>query len=58
MEKRPGLSKEALRNFEHQLEQEIVDMKVSRFLEANPVSQAFLRREKGRLPYSVFKATA
>ena len=24
----------------------------------NPVSTAFLRREKGKLPYSVFKATA
>ena len=24
----------------------------------NPVSQSFLKREKGRLPYSVFKPTA
>ena len=32
--------------------------KVTRFIVANPVSAAFLRREKGRLPYSVFKASA
>ena len=32
--------------------------KVERFIEENPVSQAFLKREKGRLPYSVFKPTA
>jgi len=32
--------------------------KVKQFIIENPVSAAFLRREKGRLPYSVFKATA
>ena len=31
---------------------------MKRFIIANPVSAAFLRREKGRLPYSVFKATS
>lgn len=29
-----------------------------RFITENPVSNAFLKREKGRLPYSVFKATS
>lgn len=28
-----------------------------KFITDNPVSAAFLKREKGRLPYSVFKAT-
>jgi len=27
------------------------------FINNNPVSAAFLKREKGRLPYSVFKAS-
>ena len=29
-----------------------------KFITDNPVSAAFLRREKGKLPYSVFKSTA
>lgn len=29
--------------------------KVKNFIEHNPVNQTFIRREKGRLPYSVFK---
>lgn len=33
------------------------DYKVKKFILENPVSSAFLKREKGRLPYSVFKAT-
>jgi tubulin polyglutamylase TTLL4 len=32
--------------------------KVEHFIAENPVSNAFLKREKGRLPYSVFKPTA
>ena len=32
--------------------------KVQNFIADNPVSAAFLRREKGKLPYSVFKSTA
>jgi len=32
--------------------------KVRNFIADNPVSAAFLRREKGKLPYSVFKSTA
>ena len=35
-----------------------VDYKVKKFILENPVSSAFLKREKGRLPYSVFKATS
>ena len=31
--------------------------KVKQFILDNPVSAAFLKREKGKLPYSVFKAT-
>jgi hypothetical protein len=34
------------------------DMKCVKFITENPVSAAFLKREKGRLPYSVFKASA
>ena len=34
------------------------DYKVKKFIFENPVSSAFLKREKGRLPYSVFKATS
>lgn len=34
------------------------DHKVKKFIVDNPVSSAFLRREKGKLPYSVFKSTA
>ena len=30
---------------------------MKKFIYENPVSQAFLKREKGRLPYSVFKPT-
>ena len=37
---------------------ESLNHKVDQFILKNPVSAAFLRREKGRLPYSVFKATA
>lgn len=33
------------------------DLKCMKFITDNPVSNAFLKREKGRLPYSVFKAT-
>lgn len=33
------------------------DFKVKKFIFENPVSSAFLKKEKGRLPYSVFKAT-
>ena len=29
--------------------------KVDRFLEENPVCPMFIKKEKGRLPYSVFK---
>jgi len=29
--------------------------KVQNFIDQNPVSAAFIRREKARLPYSVFK---
>jgi len=32
--------------------------KVKKFILDNPISSAFLRREKGKLPYSVFKSTA
>ena len=32
--------------------------KVEKFLADNPVSQTFIKREKGRLPYSVFKPHA
>ena len=28
---------------------------IDQFLLANPLNMAFIRREKGRLPYSVFK---
>jgi hypothetical protein len=31
--------------------------RVRLFINNNPVSAAFLKREKGRLPYSVFKAS-
>ena len=34
------------------------DTLVKNFIIENPVSAAFLKREKGKLPYSVFKATA
>jgi tubulin polyglutamylase TTLL4 len=30
-------------------------MKVSNFIENNPLNQVFIKREKARLPYSVFK---
>ena len=33
-------------------------MKVSNFIENNPLNQVFIRREKARLPYSVFKPHA
>jgi hypothetical protein len=33
------------------------DLKCMRFITDYPVSSSFLKREKGRLPYSVFKAT-
>ena len=33
------------------------DYNVKKFIIENPVSSAFLKREKGRLPYSVFKPT-
>jgi tubulin polyglutamylase TTLL4 len=33
------------------------ELKCVKFITDNPVSSAFLKREKGRLPYSVFKAT-
>jgi len=61
-EKNPQFNLENLRK--HKLACEQADLreeshsKVTRFIIANPVSAAFLRREKGRLPYSVFKATA
>lgn len=29
--------------------------KVNQFLQRNPLCQEFIRKEKGRLPYSVFK---
>jgi len=32
-------------------------LKVAEFITNNPVSASFLKREKGKLPYSVFKAT-
>ena len=32
--------------------------KVHHFLQNNPLCQTFIRKEKGRLPYSVFKPTA
>jgi len=35
----------------------VSDLKCINFITENPVSAAFLKREKGRLPYSVFKAT-
>jgi len=34
------------------------ELKCVSFVTANPVSAAFLKREKGRLPYSVFKPSA
>jgi hypothetical protein len=34
------------------------DLRCIKFITANPVSNAFLKREKGKLPYSVFKATS
>jgi hypothetical protein len=61
-EKNPQFNLENLRK--HKLVCEQADLreethsKVTRFIIANPVSAAFLRREKGRLPYSVFKAAA
>jgi hypothetical protein len=33
------------------------ELKCIKFISDNPVSAAFLKREKGRLPYSVFKST-
>lgn len=35
--------------------QEPVSEKVAKFIQDNPVSQKFILREKGKLPYSVFK---
>ena len=49
---------EQLIEFEKSLQAESDIEKVDRFIGENPVSQAFLKREKGRLPYSVFKPTA
>lgn len=43
---------------QHELICGYIEDKVKKFIIDNPVSSAFLRREKGRLPYSVFKATA
>lgn len=37
---------------------EDTDHKVKTFIIDNPVSAAFLKREKGKLPYSVFKPTS
>lgn len=34
---------------------QLVDEKVDSFMESNPINPTFIRREKGRLPYSVFK---
>ena len=38
--------------------QEQVNQKVQRFLAKNPLNMQFIRREKGKLPYSVFKPHA
>ena len=54
----PGFSSKELDEFAQNCESLVVDVKVTKFLEANPLSKAFLKREKGRLPYSVFKPTA
>lgn len=59
----PELSEVNMRKYGKQLdrvESKNADknMKVKQFIINNPVSAAFLKREKGRLPYSVFKATA
>lgn len=55
------LSEKNINKFdERQMEKEKnmdADHKVKKFILQNPVSSAFLKREKGRLPYSVFKAT-
>jgi hypothetical protein len=32
-----------------------IQMKVEQFMAANPINTTFIRREKARLPYSVFK---
>ena len=34
---------------------EFARLKVLTFIQGNPVNQSFIRREKARLPYSVFK---
>jgi len=38
--------------------QEQITEKVDLFLQANPLNLMFIKREKGRLPYSVFKPHA
>jgi tubulin polyglutamylase TTLL4 len=46
------------RRSQRQGQQLLSDVRVTHFLIENPVSASFLRREKGKLPYSVFKASA
>ena len=52
-----GISVDLLLQFDETITAQTDFEKVTQFMEENPVSQAFLKREKGRLPYSVFKPT-
>lgn len=38
--------------------QQFAVLKVANFIENNPLNQVFIKREKARLPYSVFKPHA
>ena len=38
--------------------QQFAELKVANFIENNPLNQVFIKREKARLPYSVFKPHA